>query len=88
MQAYPTTTTPRKPSKAYYAHLHGIAGALSKVDDTILFFAWDSGVITPVRSYAGLDVLGELGLADTQRLMDDLHGGYAQITTSRMQEVR
>jgi hypothetical protein len=31
-------------------------------------------------------VLGECGLADTQQLMDRLHGGYAQIATHRAQE--
>jgi hypothetical protein len=79
----PQTTTPRKPATAFYAHLHGIAGALAQVEGQILFFAWDSGAITPVTSYAGLTVLGDMGLADTQRLMDALRGGLVALCTSR-----
>lgn len=71
------------PSKTYYAHLNSVEGALTKVDDVIYFFATLSGTITPVSSYAGLTVLGEIGFSDTQALMDDLHGGLAQIATSR-----
>jgi hypothetical protein len=31
----PQTTTPRKPATAFYAHLHGIAGALAQVEGQI-----------------------------------------------------
>ena len=34
-----------------------------------------------------LTVLGEVGLADTQAIMDHLHGGYAKIACTRLQEV-
>ncbi len=81
MTTVPETPTTRKP--AFYAHLHGIAGAITMVHGAILFFAWDSGAITPVTSYAGLTVLGDIGLADTQRLMDEIHGGLVQLACSR-----
>ena len=84
-----TVAQPTKAHKAYYAHLNSVEGALTKVDDVIYFFSTTSGTLTPVSSYAGLTVLGEIGFADTQRLMDDLHGGLARISVSRQNvEVR
>ena len=76
------TTTP---SKAYYAHLYDEAGALAKVDGTIYFMSSETGDITAIEPEhcTFLTVLGEIGLADTQQLMDQLHGGYAAIATSR-----
>jgi hypothetical protein len=79
-----TNSTPTRNPKSFYAHLDGIEGALAKVGDDVLFFAWESGAIIPVDSYARLTVLGEIGLADAQAL-DDLifSGGFARIATSR-----
>jgi len=78
-----TATTPSKTTKAFYAILHDVSGSLTKIDNEVLFFAPETGDITPVTSYAGLTVPGEIGLADTQKLMDELHGGYAAIACSR-----
>jgi hypothetical protein len=79
------TFTDGKPPQAFYAHLDDEPGALTKVHGEILFMAWESGQITPITSYAGLTVLGEIGLADTQALHDVMFsGGYAAICTSRM----
>jgi hypothetical protein len=83
----PQTATDRKPPKAFYALLHDVEGTLSKLDDTVYFLASARGTLTPVTSYDGLTVLGEIGLADTQRLMDTLHGNLARIATRRQQEV-
>ena len=78
-----TATTPSKPSKAFYAILNEVSGSLTQIDNEVLFFAPETGAITAVTSYAGLTVLGEIGLAETQKIMDKLHGGYAAIACSR-----
>ena len=83
MTTVPQTTTETKPPKAFYCHLDDEAGTLAKVDEVVYFYNPDSGAITVVTSYKGLVVLGEVGLADTQRLMDDLHDGLAAVATSR-----
>jgi hypothetical protein len=72
------------PSKAFYAILDETHGTLAKVDGAILFLADDGAltVIEPVHC-AFLTALGEIGLADTQQVMDRMRGGYAGVCTSR-----
>ena len=79
----------RKPSKAFYAYLYDQAGTLAKVDGTIYFMASANGDITAIEPEhcTFLTVLGEIGLADTQAIMDQLYGGAAWIATHRQQEV-
>jgi hypothetical protein len=69
--------------KSFYAHLHNESGILGTHADQVLFFSYETGAIVEVTSYAGLTVLGEAGSADTQQLLDRLHGGYAAIACSR-----
>jgi hypothetical protein len=69
--------------KSFYAHLHGDSDILGKHNDQVLFFSYETGAIVEVTSYAGLTVLGEAGSADTQQILDRLHGGYAAIACSR-----
>jgi hypothetical protein len=81
----PRTTQPSKPPKAFYAHLFDESGVLAKVNGELTFFA-DTGAITTVEPSMVnfLAVLGEVGLADTQRIMDvAVHGGYAAIACTR-----
>jgi hypothetical protein len=82
-------TATRKPPKAFYAHLYDQAGSLAKVDGTIYFMDSTTGEITAIEPEhcTFLTVLGEIGLADTQALLDRLHGGYAAVACSRLQEV-
>jgi len=89
MQTVPEIPTSRKPAKAFYAHLYDQAGALAKVDGTIYFMATETGDITAIEPEhcTFLTVLGEIGLADTQAIMDQLHGGAARIACARLQEV-
>jgi hypothetical protein len=71
--------------KFFYAHLFDTSGVLSKVDGALVFFA-DSGEMTTVEvsMINWLTVLGEVGLADTQRIMDIVVGrGYAAVACSR-----
>jgi hypothetical protein len=81
----PQPTTAGKPAKAFYAHLYDQPGVLAKVEGTIYFLDPDTGAITAIapEHCPFLVVLGEIGLADTQRLLDALHGELAAICTSR-----
>jgi len=89
MQTVAQTAPTRKAPRAYYAHLYDEAGALAKVDGEILFMASDTGALTAIEPEhcTFLTVLGEIGLADTQQIMDRMHGGCAWIATHRQMEV-
>ena len=75
----------RKAPKAFCANLYDEAGVLAKVESDLVFFG-DDGAITTVEpaDINFLVVLGEVGISDTQRIMDVVvHGGYATVCTSR-----
>jgi hypothetical protein len=75
------------PQKSFYAQLNHESGILGQHDGKVLWFSYEDGRIVEVTSYAGLVVLAEAGVADTQALQDTLHGGAAWIVTHRAQEV-
>ena len=70
--------------KVFYSVLFDEAGKLAKVDGELVFFG-DNGDITTVEpsDINFLTVLGECGVADTQALMDRMHGGFAAIACGR-----
>jgi hypothetical protein len=76
--------------KAFYALLYERHGILGKVDGRIYFFDDNGEVVDYEPEMAPwVCILGEVVLADTQRLMDVIvHGGYATVACSRLQEVR
>lgn len=84
-----TVAKSQAPSKAFRATLRDEAGVLTKIDGEILFFNDVTGDMVTIEpdDCVWLCVLGEMGVADTQQLLDRLHGGYAQICCSRAQEV-
>jgi len=83
-----TVTQTQTPSKVFYAHLFEEAGVLSKVHGELVFFSDAGDIITVEPAMCNfLTVLGEVGVADCQRLMDRLHGSYAKIACTRRQEV-
>jgi hypothetical protein len=85
MQTLPTGTTK---VKAFYAHLYDQSGVLGKVGGTIYFFGDDGSVTEYEPEMATFcTVLGETSSADTQQVMDRIHGGAAWICTHRAQEV-
>jgi hypothetical protein len=88
MATVAASTTSRKAPRAYHAILDDTHGALTQVSGQLYFFS-DAGDITAVEPehLNFLVVLGEIGLADTQQIMDHLHGGAAWIATHRVQEV-
>jgi hypothetical protein len=71
--------------KSFFAHLFDEAGILAKVDGELVFFSDDGAIITVEPSMINfLTVLGEVGISDTQRIMDlAVHGGYAAVACSR-----
>ena len=80
-----TQTAPtRKAHRAYRAIQDETLGTLTQLDGILYFFS-DAGDITTIEPahLKFLTVLGEIGLADTQKLMDELHGGYTAIACSR-----
>ena len=70
--------------KAFYAVLYDRTGVLGKVDGRIYFFDDDGSVVDFDPEMAVFTtVLGRTDLADTQLLLDRLHGTYAAIACSR-----
>ena len=83
------TVPQTKPArKVFRATLRDEAGVLAKVDGEILFFT-DAGEIIAVEpeDCVWLCVLGEIGISETQQLMDRMSGGAAWLATHRGQEV-
>jgi hypothetical protein len=76
------------PRKVFRATLRDEAGVLAKVDGTITFFT-DAGEVIEVEpeDCVWLCILGEMGISETQALMDKMSGGYAKVACSRAQEV-
>jgi hypothetical protein len=76
--------------KAFFAHLFETSGVLSKVQGEYVFFGDDDSIVTVEPSmFTFLTVLGEVGISETQRIMDVIvHKGYAAVATSRMMEVK
>jgi hypothetical protein len=70
--------------KVFFAHLYETSGTLAKVHGELVFFGDDETITVVEPSDVNfLVVLGEVGLADTQQLMDRLHGGFAAIACGR-----
>jgi regulation of enolase protein 1 (concanavalin A-like superfamily) len=70
-------------NKAFRATVYDQAGTLVKVEGQIWFVTADDLVPFEVEMAPFTCVLGEVGLSDTQQLMDQLHGGYAAIACGR-----
>jgi hypothetical protein len=83
-----TLAVAEKNVKAFYCVLFDQHGILGKVDGTIYFFGADGEIITYEPEMANFcTVLGRTDIADTQKIMDQLHGGAAALCTSRQMEV-
>ena len=89
MVAAPEKT--RKAPKAYYCILDDVDGILTQLEDNVLYFlANDTAaltVITPAMC-PFLMPLGEVGLAETQHMLDTIRGGAARICTMRAMETQ
>jgi hypothetical protein len=76
-------TQTQKSNKAFRATIYDQAGTLVKVDGQIWFVTDADLVPFEVEMAPFTCVLGEIGLADTQQLLDRLHGGYAAVACTR-----
>jgi hypothetical protein len=74
--------------KSFYAHLFDESGVLAQVDGELMFFGDNGDIVTVEPSMVNfLTVLGEVGVCETQTLLDRLHGSAPWIATHRAQEV-
>ena len=81
MQTVPVQT---QNVKSFYCVLFDRPGILGKIDSTIYFFGEDGEILEYEPEMANFcTVLGRTDIADTQQIMDRLHGGYAQIACGR-----
>jgi hypothetical protein len=83
-----TVANPPTYRKVFFAQLDGLSGTLAKLDDNqVYFFHAESSDIRTVDSWKGLVVLGEVGLANLQYILDEMRGGVARIACDRLQGV-
>jgi hypothetical protein len=90
MKTVAQPTTPNKPAKAFYAHLWAQSGVMAQDSAGQIWFL-DSDTqeliaIEPTHC-PWITVLGEVGLSETQALLDAMHGAAPWICTHRAQEV-
>lgn len=84
-----TTYTPRPGAKIRYAHYADREGFATIDQARTLLFRTDTTLWAPVDDRAAsLVLLGELGDAETQRVLDAVAGGYGRICTSRRMEIQ
>jgi len=89
---YTTRTRTQTPApKAYYAHLYDQPCILATDADgriVILNDQYDVIMDYEIPMAPFVTILGQVGIAATQRIMDHMHGGYAMIACTRLQEVQ
>ena len=75
--------TPRKHSQIRYATYDGFEGYAAASDDLTILFRTTGSLWTPVANMSELVILGLVGDAECQLVLDTLAGGYAAIACSR-----
>jgi hypothetical protein len=84
-----TVAETRTVSKAFYAHLDDQASALTKVNGIIYFVGEDATIVEITPAHGNfLVTLGEMTMADAQRVADLMDGGYAAVACSREEGVQ
>src|SRR5262245_6548374 len=81
--------TTRKPApKAFWATMYDQHGAITRHDNGDFVFMADDSTLTVVEMtmFPWIMIHGEIGLCETQKLVDAMHGGYAKIACTRNQE--
>lgn len=84
MATVPQTLTP---SKAFRAMVYDTPVTLVKVDSVIYVVTDDDVQPFEVEMAPWTTILGEIGLADTQQVLDRMSGGAVGVCLSRQQEV-
>ena len=70
--------------KAYYCTVYDQDAIIGKIDGRIYLFGTDGSVTDYEPEMAPwVCILGCTSIADTQQIMDRLHGGYAAIACTR-----
>jgi len=83
-----TVPVAEKNVKAFYCTVYDQAAIIGKIDGRIYLFGTDGSVTDYEPEMAPwVCILGQTAMADTQAVMDRLHGGYAAIACTRLQEV-
>jgi hypothetical protein len=77
--------TPRPGAPVRYATYSGFEGFASVTADWTVLFRTTGSLWYPVLDQADLVILGLVGDAETQLVLDTLAGGYAAVATSRRQ---
>ena len=82
-----TLPVAQKNIKAFYCTMYDMHGTITRVEGDYVFMS-DAGDLTVVEMemFPWIQLHGEIGLADTQKLLDDMRGGYAKIACTRNQE--
>jgi hypothetical protein len=78
-----TLPVPTPNVKAFYATVYDAPARLVKVDGIIYVVTDETVEPFEVEMAPFTCVLGETSVADTQQLMDRLHGGYAAVACGR-----
>ena len=81
-------TATQKINRAFRATVYDEPGTLVKVNGQIWFMTEDDVVPFEVEMAPFTCVLGEIGLFETQAVIDKIHGGTAAIACNRQMEVR
>ena len=81
------TASRKAPPEAFYGFLMNEHGIFTTLEGLAVFMASETEEFRVVEAGMSVMRLGEVGLADTQQIMDRLHGGAAAIACERAQEV-
>jgi hypothetical protein len=82
-----TLPVPTKNVKAFYDFLETEHGTFTMLDGVVVFMASATEELRIVERGMSWQACGEVGLCETQALLDRLHGGAAAIACARLQEV-
>ena len=81
-----SASTPTRAPKAFYCWFHDRHGVLTKLDSEYVFRDSETEELTIIEpiDFPWIAINGEVGLTDTQQLMDQMRGGYVKIACSRL----
>jgi hypothetical protein len=82
-----TLAVPTKNVKAFYGFLDTEHGVFTMLDGVVVFMATETEELRVVERGMSWTTCGEIGVCETQQIMDRMSGGAAWIATHRAQEV-
>ena len=81
----PQLFVPRKNAPVRYANYDGHEGYATVTDDWTVLFRTSGSLWYPCLDQTDLVILGLVGEAECQLVLDTLAGGYAAVATTRRQ---